>query len=101
MSPGADEVMLIPVDTDAAVVEPFVTSVECDVLADTVLVLGYEVFYPAERCFFFNSENKDQISFCFDSGLIKRAHRGEHRFDITGVIADSRREYFTVSDLGL
>src|SRR5258705_1665979 len=91
--------MLIPVDADAAVVEPFVSAVERDVLADAVLVLGDEMLHSTNRRLLFDGEDKDQIGLRLDSCFIERPHRGKQRFDVSRIVADSRREDFAVPDL--
>src|SRR5206468_365682 len=53
----------------------------------------------AKRRLLFNGEDKDQIGLRFDSCFIECPHRGKQRFDVSRIVADSRREDFTVPDL--
>src|SRR6476646_8266440 len=100
MPSRADEVMLIPVDADAAVVQPLVSSIQRDILSDASFVLGDEMFHSAERRFFFNGEYKNKIGLRFDSRFIKCTDRSEYRFNVASVVSDSVGEYFAIANLG-
>src|SRR2546425_8692171 len=92
--------MLIPIDADAAVVQSFEASVECDVLPDAVFVFTDEMLDAAERRFFFDCEDIDEIRFRLDSCFIECADRCKNRFDVASVVADARGIYLAVTNLG-
>src|SRR5712691_8288462 len=92
--------MLVPIDADAAVVQPLVSSVERNVLTDAFLVLGDKMLYSSEGRLFFNGEHKDKVRLRFDTGFIKRANRSQDRFDVASVIAYSGSEDLAVANLG-
>src|SRR5437762_429923 len=99
MPTRADEVMLIPVDADAAVIQPLVSSVQRDILSDAILVLGDEMLHSTERCFFFDGEYKNKICLRFDPGFIERADRGEYCLDVAGIVSNSWGEDFAITNL--
>src|SRR5262249_54880304 len=95
-----NEMMLIPIDAYAAVVQAFVAAVERDVLPDAISVLADEMFHPRKRGFFFDGEDKDQIGFRLDTCFVESADRCENRFDVASIVADSGSVNLAVPNLG-
>src|SRR5215510_3077005 len=56
-----DEMMLVPVYSDAAVCQSLITAVESDVLADSIAVLRDKRLHASKRSLLFDGEQEDQI----------------------------------------
>src|SRR4030095_7701057 len=101
MAARSDEMMFVPVDSNTAVIQSFISSIERNILADPILVLRYEMLYSSKRCFLFNRKNKYEVCSCFDACLIKRSYRSQERLDVASVIAYAGRVHFSIANLCL
>src|SRR5215216_441734 len=92
--------MLIPVDAYSTKGQPFVSSVERDVLAYAIFVLCDECSRAAKRSLFFDGEDEYQICFRSYVCFVKRANRSKQRLYVARIVSVSRSINLSVAYLG-
>src|ERR1044072_1311566 len=96
----SNKLMAVPVDADTRVRESFVTAVERDVVINLAFVIFRILLRAGHTGFFVGREDENQIAFGFDLSSVEGADRGEERFDVARVVADSGRVNTAVAHSG-
>ena len=77
MTSRSYEVMTVPIDANARVGKTLIAAVECYVVIDLAFVVFSELPGACKSGFLIRRKNKNQVSLCFDSGLVEGANCGE------------------------
>src|SRR5262245_1613431 len=98
MAAWSNEVVAIPIDSDAGISESFVTTVKRNVVIHFAFVIFRILLRACHSSFFVSGEHEDEIAFGFDLRGVEGANRREQRLDVARIVANARRIDATIAN---